>query len=64
MNSKLTPRLLIIALVLTWAVWAIWTTIQYQGLSEVEKETLREEGKLEILESRTIKQGLDLKGGM
>jgi len=64
MNSKLTPRFLIIALVLTWAVWAIWPTIQYQGLSEVEKETLREEGKLEILESRTIKQGLDLKGGM
>ena len=64
MNSKLTPRLLIIALVLTWAVWAIWPTIQYQGLSEVEKENLREEGKLEILESRTIKQGLDLKGGM
>ena len=64
MNSKLTPRLLIIALVLTWAVWAIWPTIQYQGLSEVEKEALREEGKLEILESRTIKQGLDLKGGM
>ena len=48
MNSKLTPRLLIIALVLTWAVWAIWPTIQYQGLSEVEKESLREEGKLEI----------------
>ena len=64
MNSKLTPRFLIIALVLTWAVWAIWPTIQYQRLSEVEKETLREEGKLEILESRTIKQGLDLKGGM
>ena len=64
MNSKLTPRFLIIALVLTWAVWAIWPTIQYQRLSEVEKEILREEGKLEILESRTIKQGLDLKGGM
>ena len=64
MNSKLTPRLLIIALVLTWAVWSIWPTIQYQGLSEVEKEALREDGKLEILESRTIKQGLDLKGGM
>jgi len=64
MNSKLTPRFLIIALVLTWAVWAIWPTIQYQKLSEVEKETLREEGKLEALESRTIKQGLDLKGGM
>lgn len=64
MNNKLTPRFLIIALVLTWAVWAIWPTIQYQRLSEVEKESLREEGKLKILESRTIKQGLDLKGGM
>ena len=64
MNNKLTPRFLIIALILTWAVWAIWPTIQYQRLSEVEKESLREEGKLEILESRTIKQGLDLKGGM
>lgn len=64
MNSKLTPRFLIIGLVLAWAVWAIWPTIQYQGLSEAEKETLREEGKLNQLESRTIKQGLDLKGGM
>ena len=64
MNSKLTPRFLIIGLVLAWAIWAIWPTIQYQGLSEAEKETLREEGKLNQLESRTIKQGLDLKGGM
>ncbi len=64
MNSKLTPRFLIIGLVLTWAIWAIWPTIQYQGLSDVELESLREEGKLEQLESRTIKQGLDLKGGM
>ncbi|MDC0235227.1 protein translocase subunit SecD, partial [Candidatus Marinimicrobia bacterium] len=29
-----------------------------------EKETLREEGKLAQIEARTIKQGLDLKGGM
>ena len=64
MNSKLTPRLLIIALVLTWAVWAIWPTIQHQGLSEVDKETPREEGKLEILESKTIKPGFDVRGGM
>ncbi|MBN4081008.1 protein translocase subunit SecD [Caldithrix abyssi] len=64
MKSKLTPRFLIIGLILTWAIWAIWPTIQYQGLSDAEKEILREEGKLEKLESRTIKQGLDLKGGM
>ena len=64
MKSKLTPRFLIIGLVLTWAMWAIWPSIQYQGLSDAEKESLREEGKLEQVESRTIKQGLDLKGGM
>ena len=64
MRNKLTPRFLIIGLVLTWAIWAIWPTIQYQGLSDAEKESFREEGKLEQLESRTIKQGLDLKGGM
>ncbi len=64
MNSKLTPRFLMIGLVLMWAIWAIWPTFQYQGLSDAEKETLREEGKLEKIESRTIKQGLDLKGGM
>ena len=64
MSNKLTPRFLIIGLVLIWAIWAIWPTIQYQGLSDAEKESFREEGKLEQLESRTIKQGLDLKGGM
>ena len=64
MKSKQTPRLLMIGLALTWAIWAIWPTIQYQGLSNAEKETLREEGKLDQIESRTIKQGLDLKGGM
>ena len=53
-----------IGLVLIWAIWAIWPTFQYQRLSDAEKETLREEGKLAQIESRTIKQGLDLKGGM
>mgnify|MGYP000374384056 FL=1 len=64
MNSKLAPRFLIIGLVLIWAMWAIWPTFQYQRLSDAEKEMLREEGKLAQIESRTIKQGLDLKGGM
>ena len=64
MNKQLTPRLLIIALVLAWAIWAVWPTFQYQQLSDSEIESLRDEGKLEQLESRSIKQGLDLKGGM
>ena len=64
MNKQLTPRLLIIGLVLTWAIWAIWPTVQYQQLTDAEIEDLRDQGKLEQLESRSIKQGLDLKGGM
>lgn len=53
-----------IGLVLIWAMWAIWPTFQYQRLSDAEKEMLRDQGKLAQIESRTIKQGLDLKGGM
>jgi len=64
MKNKLTPRFLIIALVIMWAIYALWPTVHFQTLSEAERETLRTEGKLDKLEARTIKQGLDLKGGM
>ncbi len=64
MKSKLTPRYIIIALVLVWAFYAIWPTVQYQNLSADEIETLREEGSLQDLENKIIKQGLDLKGGI
>jgi preprotein translocase subunit SecD len=64
MKNKLTPRYIIIALVLVWAVYAIWPTVQYQTLSEDEKEAMRVEGTLKNLESKIIKQGLDLKGGI
>ncbi len=64
MKSKLTPRYIIIALVLVWAFYAIWPTVQYQNLSEDEIEIMQEEGTLQDLESKIIKQGLDLKGGI
>nr|MCS5621567.1 hypothetical protein [Nitrospinaceae bacterium] len=64
MNSKLTPRYIIIALVLAWAIYAIWPTVQYQNLSADEIETMREDGTLQDLERKIIKQGLDLKGGI
>lgn len=64
MKNKLTPRYIIIALVLIWAVYAIWPTVKYQNLSADEIETMREEGTLKNLESKIIKQGLDLKGGI
>ncbi len=64
MKRKLTPRYIIITLVLVWAVYAIWPTVKYQNLSTDEIETMREEGTLQDLESKIIKQGLDLKGGI
>ena len=64
MNKKLTPRYVIIGLVLLWAVYSLWPTVQLQTLSEAEVETMREEGNYGALESKAIKQGLDLKGGM
>ncbi len=64
MKSKLTPRYIIIALVLAWAFYAIWPTIKYQNLSSDDIENMREDGTLQTLESKIIKQGLDLKGGI
>ncbi len=64
MNKKLTPRYIIIALILSWAIYALWPSVSFQQMSEEKKETLREEGKLKSIESKIIKQGLDLKGGM
>ena len=64
MQNKLTPRLLLIGLVLVWGFWSLWPTIKLQNLSDDEKDVLRVEGKLEEIETKAIKQGLDLKGGM
>ena len=64
MNKKLTPRYIIIAIILAWAIYALWPSISFQQMSEEKKETLREKGKLKVIESKIIKQGLDLKGGM
>ena len=64
MQNKLTPRFLLIGLVLIWGLWSLWPTIKFQNLSSEEKDSLLEQGRLEIIESKVIKQGLDLKGGM
>ncbi len=64
MQNKLTPRFLLIGLVLIWGIWSLWPTIKLQNLSNDEKDALRIEGKLEEIETKAIKQGLDLKGGM
>lgn len=64
MNKKLTPRYILIAIILSWAVYALWPSVQYQMLTEPQIEEMKEEGTLRDLETKTIKQGLDLKGGM
>ena len=64
MQNKLTPRFLLIGLVLIWGLWSLWPTIKFQNLSSEEKDRLLEQGRLESIESKVIKQGLDLKGGM
>ena len=64
MQNSLTPRYLVILIILSWSMFSLWPTIQYQSLTDDEKEDLREEGTLDQIESQVIRQGLDLKGGM
>ena len=64
MGKKQTPRYLIIVLILLWATSTLLPTWRYQRLSENQKEELRKSGELEKLESKIVRQGLDLKGGM
>ena len=64
MRKNLTPRYIVIALVLAWAVYALIPTYQYQSLSMDEKDSLRVKGELADIEKGSLKQGLDLKGGI
>ena len=64
MAKNLTPRYLIIVLILFWAISSLLPTWRYQRLSEDQKEEMKINGELENLESKVIRQGLDLKGGM
>ena len=64
MKNNLTPRYLVILVILGWSFYSLWPSIKYQNLSDEEKESLREQGKITQIESKIIRQGLDLKGGM
>jgi len=64
MSKNLTPRYIIISLVLAWALLTLWPSIKYQQLSPEDIQYMRETGTLEDLENKIIKQGLDLKGGI
>ena len=64
MSKNLTPRYIIIGIVLAWALLTLWPSIKYQQLSPEDIQYMRETGTLEDLENKIIKQGLDLKGGI
>ena len=64
MKNSLTPRYIVILVLLGWSFYSLWPSIKYQNLNADEKELLREQGDLARIESRIIRQGLDLKGGM
>ncbi len=64
MSKKLIWRYLLIVVLLAWAVYSLMPTLKFERLTDAQKTELEEEGKLIDLESRIIKRGLDLQGGM
>ena len=64
MSKKLIWRYLIIVVLLAWAIYSLIPTLQFERLTNADKIELEEEGKLIDLESKIIKRGLDLQGGM
>ena len=63
MNNGLTTRLLLILFIFGLGVYSLFQTMKYQFLSD-EKKSLLSKDEIEYLENNTIKQGLDLKGGI
>ncbi len=63
MNNELTTRLLLILFIFGLGVYSLFPTMKYQFLSD-EKKSLLSKDEIEYLENNTIKQGLDLKGGI
>ena len=63
MQNNLTPRYIVIAVILGWAIWSLWPTYQYQSMSEERKEELRESGELEQVESKIIIKNLKIACG-
>ena len=63
MNNGLKTRLLLILFIFGLGVYSLFPTMKYQFLSD-EKKSLLSKDEIEYLENNTIKQGLDLKGGI
>ena len=63
MNNGLKTRLLLILFIFGLGIYSLFPTMKYQFLSD-EKKSLLSKDEIEYLENNTIKQGLDLKGGI
>ena len=63
MNNTLRTRLLSILFIFGLGIYALLPSIRYQLLSDDAKNNLSED-ELTYFESKSIKQGLDLKGGI
>ncbi|MDD5230000.1 MAG: protein translocase subunit SecD [Candidatus Marinimicrobia bacterium] len=64
MFKKNVVRFIIIGLTVILAGYALYWTIAYHSFSSEKLEALRTKGELEKYESRIIRLGLDLRGGM
>ncbi len=63
MNNTLRTRLLSILFIFGLGIYALFPSIKYQLLSEDAKNNLSKD-EIAHFESKSIKQGLDLKGGV
>ncbi len=57
-------RVVIIVLAIIWSLWKLYPTYKVHHISPKEAQKLKIEGKLDKLQSKAIKLGLDLQGGM
>ena len=63
MNSAIRNRLLTILFVFGLGIYALLPSLRYGLMDESKKSNLSDE-QVDYFESRSIKQGLDLKGGI
>jgi len=64
MKRKFWIRVTIILIAIVWSLWQLYPTYKAHNLSAKETEKLKLSGKYDKLQSKTIKLGLDLQGGV
>ena len=64
MKRKFWIRVIIILVVVAWSLWQLYPTYRVHNLSAKNVEKLKLAGKYDKLQSKTIKLGLDLQGGV